>query len=62
MKKKVISILLVSALLVGCGSTKSTTENNTQTEISGEHVLHLSQFVYYFQLLILLNHIQPITH
>jgi len=37
MKKIVISILLVSALLVGCGSTKSTTENNTQTEISGEH-------------------------
>ena len=38
MKKKVISLLLVSTLLFGCGSTKSTTNTEVQTEvISGEH-------------------------
>jgi uncharacterized protein YcfL len=38
MKKKVISLLLVSTLLFGCGSTKSTTNTEIQTEVvSGEH-------------------------
>ncbi len=40
MKKKLISVLLVSVLIFGCGSTKAATKesNKTKTEvISGEN-------------------------
>ena len=38
MKKKLISIALVSTLLIGCGSSKASTNTTTQTEVvSGEN-------------------------
>ena len=38
MKKKLISVLLVSTLLVGCGSTKPTTEECCKNETAIEKV------------------------
>lgn len=38
MKKKVISLLLVSTLLFGCGSTKSTTNTEVQTEVVSDEI------------------------
>ena len=39
MRKKLISVLLVSTLLVGCGSTKLTTEECSKNETAIEKVV-----------------------
>jgi uncharacterized protein YcfL len=61
MRKKLISVLLVSTLLVGCGSTKPTTEECCKNETAIEKVvskdpimklLATSLIIYAIQLLV----------